>query len=93
MIDLQIKRLVDYGVNKGLIGEADRIWATNEILDALHLSEYTEPDCKADSADLEEILKGLLDYAAQQGILEHDSTVYRAIFRHQADGAFNTAAT
>ena len=51
MIDLQIKRLVDYGVNKGLIGEADRIWATNEILDALHLSEYTEPDCKADSAD------------------------------------------
>ena len=61
MIDLQIKRLVDYGVNKGLIGEADRIWATNEILDALHLSEYTEPDCKADSADLEEILKGLLE--------------------------------
>lgn len=80
MIDLQIKRLVDYGVNKGLIEEADRIWATNEILDALHLSEYMEPDCKADSEDLEEILKGLLDYAAQQGILEHDSTVYRDLF-------------
>ena len=38
-----IKKLVQYGVETGLCEEADRIYVTNRILEALHMDEYQEP--------------------------------------------------
>ena len=38
-----IRNLVQYGVNTGLLQEADRIYATNQILEVLGLDEYEEP--------------------------------------------------
>ena len=43
MVYEAIKKLVRYGLDAGLITEADRIYATNQILDVLKLDEYEEP--------------------------------------------------
>ncbi len=80
MVDEYIKRLVDYGVQRGLIEECDRIWATNGLLEALNLAEYSEPQAVEGQMDLEAILKGLLDFAVEKGLIEHDGTVYRDLF-------------
>ena len=44
------------------------------------LSEYEEPCEDAKEISLEETLKELLDYAAENGILENNSVVYRDLF-------------
>lgn len=74
-----IKELVDYGIHKNLMEEEDRIYVTNLILDQLGLDEYQAPDNVDENAGLEEILKGLLDYACQEGIIE-DSVVERDLW-------------
>ena len=74
-----IKELVEYGIKNGLMEEGDRIYVTNLILDLLHMNGYEEPESYDADADLEDILKGLLDYACEQGIIE-DSVVYRDLF-------------
>ena len=78
MINERIKQLVDYGLEADFFKEDDRIFITNRILEALNISEYNEPE-KADSAQLEEILKALCDYAVEKGIIQ-DSIVYRDLF-------------
>lgn len=57
----QIKGLVEYGLKAGLITEADRIYATNQILDVMKMDEYEEPQGEVESDNLELILKELLD--------------------------------
>ena len=80
MVCEAIKGLVQYGINAGLLKEEDRIYATNQILDVLKLDEYEEPEGTAEWGGLEEILKELLDYAHEQGVLAEDSVVYRDLF-------------
>lgn len=86
MIDDSIAKLVEYGEKTGLLSAWDRDYAVNRILEALKRSEYEAPAAeKAASEDpnlpeLEPILKELLDYAAEQGLLEHDSIAYRDLF-------------
>ncbi len=72
-----IKGLVQYGLNAGLIGDEDRIYATNQILDVLKMDEYEEPAGDVECENLEAILKELLDHAHETGVLEEDSVVYR----------------
>ncbi|MCI9105436.1 MAG: galactose-1-phosphate uridylyltransferase, partial [Lachnospiraceae bacterium] len=74
-----IKKLVQYGLETGLIEEGDRIYATNRILETLRLDEYEEPEQQYHDVDLEETLKELLDYACEQGITEN-SVGYRDLF-------------
>lgn len=74
-----IKELVEYGIQKKLMGEEDRIYVTNLLLDHLGLDEYQEPEAVDADAQLEEILKGLLDYACEKGIIE-DSVVHRDLY-------------
>jgi UDPglucose--hexose-1-phosphate uridylyltransferase len=80
MIYNSIKKLVTYGLETGLIAEYDRIYTTNELLELFKLDEYEEPEETYTNVDLESTLKELLDYAAEQGILENDSIVYRDLF-------------
>ena len=63
MVYTAIKKLVQYGLETGLITETDRIYATNQILEALKLEEYEEPQDTVGTGNLEDILKELLDYA------------------------------
>ena len=71
-----IKKLVQYGLETGLICEGDRIYATNRLLEALHLDEYEEPVQEYRNVNLEETLRELLDYACEKGITEN-SVGYR----------------
>ncbi len=82
MVYQAIKALVQYGLEKGLLTEDDVIYARNQILEALKMDEYEEPEGEGElaGADLEKILKVLLDHAAEKGLLQENSVVYRDLF-------------
>ncbi len=80
MIYEAVKKLVQYGLNTGLIEERDRIYATNQILDVLGMDEYEETGEPGGEICLEEVLKELLDYACETGVLKENSIVYRDLF-------------
>ena len=87
MIQREIRRLIAYGVKTGLVPEEDVIYTTNRLLELFELEELEEQDeeTKAEvesvtEDDLEDILKGLMDYAYEQGILKENSVVYRDLF-------------
>ena len=85
MINTYISALVDYAISCGLISFADKIYATNKILEILNLDEYEEPT-EIPELDLENILKGLLDFAVESGIIE-DNIVARDLFDTKLMGA------
>lgn len=84
MIYEEIKKLVVYGMKKGLLEEADRIYTTNRLLELLKLEEYEESaaeDAEMYSAvSLEEVLKNIMDYACEHHIMEEDSITCRDLF-------------
>ncbi|GLC82850.1 UDP-glucose--hexose-1-phosphate uridylyltransferase [Lacrimispora brassicae] len=80
MIYEAIKKLVQYGLDTGLIGETDRFYALNQILDAMMMDEYEEPAGEGGEIELEAVLQELLDYACQTGIIEEGSVTYRDLF-------------
>ncbi len=71
-VNVYISALVEYGLEKGLILECDRVFVTNQLLEALKLDAF-EP---ADPAEmpLEQILAGLLDDAVARGVCGDDIT-------------------
>lgn len=76
-ISERIKQLTDYAVKSGLIEEADRTYITNSLMIVLDIDEYE--DNNAESAELEEILCALCDYAVEKGII-NDDNVSRDLF-------------
>ncbi len=82
MISASIKKLVEYGLEKGLIQKEDEIYTINRLLEVMGEQEYRQEDADNGKKDccLEDILKDLLDEAAKKGLLEHDSVVYRDLF-------------
>ena len=78
MINTYIAALAAYGLKTGLITADDRIFAINSILAALGLDDYEEPENIPDM-ELEQILKGLLDFACSKNIIS-DSIAYRDLF-------------
>lgn len=85
MISENIKQLVQYGLDTGLVSKEDTIYVTNRILEVLKETTYEEPE-SVPPADLETILGRLTDYAVSKGLLEHDSVVYRDLFDTQLMG-------
>jgi UDPglucose--hexose-1-phosphate uridylyltransferase len=85
MIYDNIAQLVNYGIVSGLVDENDKIYTTNRLLELFGLEEYEEPAnlqkiTNPAEFDLEGLLKEMLDYAAEKGILADDSIVYRDLF-------------
>ena len=76
MLNKNIRDLVQYGIDTGLVPECERIYTTNLLLDIFHEDEYKEPEGQDVCKDLESILKELLDEAVKRGIIE-DSIGYR----------------
>ena len=72
-IETYIDSLVSYAMNTGLAEPADHMVLTNRLLDLMGKAEYV-PSEEPQSEDLEEILKGLLDYACAQGLCEDNIT-------------------
>jgi len=72
MINTYISSLVQYGLRTGLIGEADRIYVTNQILQLLQLDSYEAvPPVKM---QLRDILQGILTDAVNRGLCEDTVT-------------------
>ena len=78
MPDGLIKGLVAYALNRGLIGEADRVYCTNMLMGMLKTDALDETVAPAD-LPLHELLNGLCGYAAQKGLIE-DTVTYRDLF-------------
>lgn len=80
MRDLYIAALARYAVNAGLIGEEERVYSINLLLDVLKLDEFDgnldREEVNRKASNLEEILKALLDDAVERGLIE-DSVVFR----------------
>lgn len=76
-----IDKLVSYGIMTGLIKQGDAIYVRNRLLTKLGLDSYEETGAVCSSIEeLDEILDSLVDYAAENGLLENNSIVYRDIF-------------
>ncbi len=78
MIFKAISELICYAENRGLIENCDRTWAINRLMDALRLSDWQE-SAKVEERPLEAILKDILDYAVEKGIIE-DGVTSRDLF-------------
>ncbi|MBP3313949.1 MAG: UDP-glucose--hexose-1-phosphate uridylyltransferase [Oscillospiraceae bacterium] len=84
-MELYVKSLVAYAVEQGLLEECDTVFAINRLLEVLQADSYEEP-ADAPLTDLEEILRGLLDYAVEKGILD-DNITARDLFDTKLMGA------
>ena len=73
VIDKNIKRLVQYGIDNNLIPECERIYSTNMLLEVFGKEDYSDPDVEY-NLTLDEILSNLLDAAVKLNIIE-DSVV------------------
>ncbi len=68
MNDVWICRLVEYAVDKGLIPEQDRIYATNRVLEAMQSDDFTPIDV-TDNLPIEEILGALVADAVARNVI------------------------
>lgn len=80
MVNEAIKKLVCYGLERELISKDDVIFTTNQLLEVLQIEEYEEPQENYQNVELEPVLKELLDYAYEHGVLEENGVVYRDLF-------------
>lgn len=81
MIYQSIDKLVSYGLITNLIKETDKMYVTNRLIEKLQLDSYEPTDAVCESVEeLDEILKNILDFAFEKGLIENDSVVYRDIF-------------
>ncbi len=74
MIDGNVAELVCYAIRTGLIKESDRVWAENALITALGLDSYSRPVSEPEKRGLEEILRDLLDFAVERGLIGNSVT-------------------
>ena len=82
MSDLYVARLVQYGLESGLIPEEERIYSTNQILEVMKKDDYEAPTAEevGTEIDLADTLNHLLDEALESGVLEDGGVVSRDLF-------------
>ena len=79
MLNNSIKKLVQYGLETGLVPACERNYTINLLLDLFRQDDYEEPAEEYENVDLEETLGELLDEAVKRGFIE-DSIGYRDLF-------------
>ena len=82
-IQENIKKLVAYGLETGLVEPEDKIYTTNRLLELFELDDLAEAEdaeVTMGVEDLEQVLTEMLDYAYEQGLLKENSIVYRDLF-------------
>lgn len=90
MIRQRILDLVEYGIATGLVTEEDKLYTINRLLELFALEEPEEGAVAANENStcsdsgrieaLEDILKDMLDYAAEHGLLQENTITYRDLF-------------
>ncbi len=101
LVSEQLDLLVDYALAKGLITQADRVWAINGLLGVLGRDTYIPAERREkasalaptgdEPAELAPILEKLTDDAVACGVVEQDSVVYRDLFDTALMGALTPA--
>ena len=71
-VNVYITALVQYGIDKKLIEPCDKVFIINQLLTPLQLDSFQPAEVRTIS--LEQILKGLTDYAVNRGIISDDIT-------------------
>ena len=72
-IETYIDSLVSYAMNCGLAEPCDHQLLVNKLLELLGMDDYTPSD-EPQTEELEEILKGILDYSCEKGLCEDNIT-------------------
>lgn len=80
MINTYITELVNYGIERGLIDELDRVYTTNRLLELMKLDEFTQPQVIPDSRELHLILEDMISWALEHGVLSSDTTASKDLF-------------
>ena len=88
MINTYITELVNYGIEKGLIDEQDRIYTVNRLIELFELDEYTEPDEVSGSRELHLILEDMTAWAFEHGVMKSDTIASKDLFDTKFD-SFN----
>ena len=76
----EIAKLVEYGLQKGLIEAEDKTFTINEYLEVFQMDEYEESDISSEEIVLPHILDNLTDAAYERGIISSDDIVTRDLF-------------
>ena len=90
MIQNSITKLIQYGLETGLIEKEDTRYAANKVLELLKIDSLDEdaeqamadyvPGSSEVVGELECILGEICDYAYENGILEENTVGYRDLF-------------
>ena len=84
MIQADIRKLVSYGVQTGLVPMEDVVFTTNRLLELFGLDETEEPlepeTEEVKTEDLEAVLSRMCDYAYENGLIAENGVVYRDLF-------------
>lgn len=85
-----IRKMVQYGLITELVQPEDVIYTTNRLLELFELDELEELDASSAAStqtgvtmtirELPDVLKEMLDYAVEHGIMKEDGIVYRDLF-------------
>ncbi|MBE6718564.1 MAG: UDP-glucose--hexose-1-phosphate uridylyltransferase [Ruminococcaceae bacterium] len=87
MIYENVQTLIDYGKRNGLIAEEDSYVVRNCIMEALKLTDWQECRGNAEENDIDSILKPIIDYAVENGIIS-DTANSRDLFDTKIMGIF-----
>ena len=67
-----VARLLDYAQNKLYLSDLDAIYAQNQLLDALGLTEPCE-DIQLGSSDIYDVMSALSDFAVRKKIIDENA--------------------
>ncbi|MCM3574461.1 UDP-glucose--hexose-1-phosphate uridylyltransferase [Mesobacillus subterraneus] len=76
----EIENLIAYGMKEGLLEKEDKIYARNRILAVLKIDDWDDSAANMENnLDLTSTLNKILDWAADQGLLESNTITERDI--------------
>lgn len=74
MINHEINRLINFALQKNLIKQEDKIYASNMILGLLKLNEFEPEEINETLETASPILENILDYASEKKLIENTVT-------------------
>lgn len=76
----EIAKLVEYGLQTGLVVPADTRYTINQLLEIFKEDEYEEQEVSGEEIALPEVLDALTDIAYERGIIDSNDIVTRDLF-------------
>ncbi len=70
MISQLVQQLMNKALATRLMEKEDEMYARNQVLSLLQLTEFKETEAVADALDIPDLLDQIVDYACGQGIIE-----------------------